>query len=158
MTSDAPKEVDVQFSSNCNDNNSGTCSNVHVGDVLDFTATIDPRECFSDGKPKVFKIHPEALEQSLVVELQIICECLCSSNTSSTYEERAVKCNGQGDLKCGVCSCLDGRFGNNCQCDNAYGQSENITQCIMEGSNVVCSGSEIMIRKVFIVYFIVFQV
>lgn len=143
ITSDASKEVDIKFSSNCKHSNiPGRCTNVHVGDILDFTATIEPRECPPGGK-KTIKIFPEALEQSLTVELDIVCECPCSMKNSSTYEERSVKCNEEGDLKCGVCDCSSGRFGKNCQCDKTYSQSENITQCIMEGSTEICSGKKI---------------
>lgn len=143
MTSDATKEVDVKFSSNCKHSTiPGRCSNVHVGDILDYTATIEPRECPPERK-KIIKIHPEALDQSLIVELDIVCECPCSMKNSSTYEEKSVKCSGEGDLKCGVCDCNSGRFGKNCQCDSSYSQSENITQCIMDESSDICSGEGI---------------
>lgn len=140
FTSDRPKEVDVKFSSTCPKSTiPGRCTDVHVGDVLDFTATIEPRECLPDKKTKI-RIYPEALNQSLIVELDVICECSCSSKNSSSYVEKSQECNSLGNLKCGVCECSSGRFGKRCQCDNTLSKTEDIKPCIMEGSTEVCSG------------------
>lgn len=143
MTADTTKDIEVKFSSDCKEfKSTGVCSDVHVGDVLNFTATIEAKECMREGK-KIIKIHPHALEQSLVVELDIQCQCNCSLKNSSTYEERSENCSGQGDLTCGVCQCLSGRFGKTCQCDKTNSQSEDTATCKMKGSNDTCSGINI---------------
>ncbi|XP_057656374.1 integrin beta-PS-like isoform X1 [Diorhabda carinulata] len=143
FTSNASEEIDVQFSSNCNGSvNSDRCSNVHVGQVIDFTATIQLRQCPENGERRKFiSIRPESLNESLIVEVDLLCDCPCSKKSDETYEPNSPKCNEMGDLSCGVCSCSEGRFGKNCQCDKTQSQSENTTLCIKPGTTGICSGS-----------------
>lgn len=150
FTSDAPKEVDIQFSSSCkNSTFSGRCTNVHVGDVLEFTATIQPRACLQNGKTLI-NIFPEAVNQQLIVELEVNCKCPCSEKTSPNFMEKSPECSNVGDMKCGVCECPPQIFGANCQCNSTYSESEDINNCIMNGTTSRCSG-EIFFSQISIV-------
>lgn len=140
MTHEGPDEIEVKISTTCRGLTiDGTCTNVHVGEVLDFVASIELRDC-PKKKNHIIKIFPEGLSQYIIIDLELQCDCSCSSKKSITYEVTSSKCNGQGDLKCGICSCFDGKFGRSCQCDSSNSQSENVTQCIMEGTTDICSG------------------
>lgn len=141
MAYEAPKEIDIKITSTCkNSTVNGTCNNVHVGEVLDFTASIVLKECPLKKRQSI-KIFPKALSQNLIIDLEYECECSCSSKKSTSYEAQSKKCSKQGNLQCGVCKCFNGRFGESCQCDSLFSITENITQCIMEGATDVCSGN-----------------
>ncbi|VEN56395.1 unnamed protein product, partial [Callosobruchus maculatus] len=141
FTSNSTNEIDIKFSSTCKSPIPDRCSNVHIGEVLDITATIQARECLPDGQKSTFVyLKPEALHQGLVVEIEVLCDCPCSSKAHPSFVPNAKECSRQGDLKCGVCTCSEGRFGRKCQCDSSISTSEDIKNCIMEGSNEVCSG------------------
>lgn len=137
---DSPEEVTVKISSNCtNSQIPGQCTNVHVGDILHFTATIEPRKCLPNGSTTI-RIYPKGLNQTLTVELNVSCECTCSVKNSTGYEQNSRECKGKGDLKCGVCECSSGRFGKQCQCDSTLSQTEGTSNCVMNGSTEICSG------------------
>lgn len=146
LTSDAPSEVDVKFSSSCRKSTvPGGCDDVHVGDVVDYTATIEARECLPDGK-YIMSIHPKTMNQNITIELETLCECPCSLKNSLSYQNSSEVCNKKGDLVCGVCKCDTGRLGKNCECNgtNPY----NIkTDCIMEGTDAICSGERIVLTS-----------
>nr|XP_023020007.1 integrin beta-PS-like [Leptinotarsa decemlineata] len=137
FTSNVSSEVDLKFTSNCDSDISDTCKNVRVGQILEFTATIQVRQCPTNGNNKQFiAIRPAALNESLIVELDMLCECPCSLNATKKSDQ----CSNQGDLICGVCSCPAGRNGRICECDNSAGLSEDTSRCQMEGTNETCSG------------------
>lgn len=141
LTSNATDDVDVKFSSTCRHLKPNGCDNVHVGEFIDFTATIQPRECSSKGQNKrVISIKPEALHERLIVELDILCDCPCSSSTDSSYQANSSECSSSGDLQCGICKCAPGRFGRNCQCDNSAFSSEGSVNCKMNEQAEICSG------------------
>ncbi|KAJ8971763.1 hypothetical protein NQ317_004693, partial [Molorchus minor] len=141
LTSNATNEVDVKFSSSsCQNPKPNGCSDVHVGQIVNFTATIQPRECSSSSTTKYISIKPEALNESLIVEVEILCECPCSSPSDPTYSPKSSECNKNGDMECGICKCDSGRFGKNCECDSASSISEDVTNCKMDGESEICSG------------------
>lgn len=50
-------------------------------------------------------------------------------------------CSGNGDLKCGVCSCKEERFGTRCECDRRNSTSTDTSACKRHPEDtVVCSG------------------
>lgn len=46
-------------------------------------------------------------------------------------ERNSAKCsNGQGTLECGICTCNPGRYGRECECDEAEVSSkQSLTLC-----------------------------
>ncbi|XP_050510420.1 integrin beta-PS isoform X2 [Diabrotica virgifera virgifera] len=140
--SNATDEVDVTFSSSCGTGHTNRCSNVTVGQIIDFTATIELRQCPQDGqKTKIIAIQPDGINESLMIELNLLCDCPCSE---TNIEQNSGKCNGTGALTCGVCDCPPGKSGKFCECDLlTQSKVENVTKCMKEGSNEVCSGAGI---------------
>lgn len=131
----------MKFSSTCQNAKPNGCGNVHVGEIVDFTATIQARECSATGQNKrIISIKPEALIESLIVELDILCDCPCSSPQDRSYQANSKECSNSGDLQCGVCKCASGRFGRNCQCDNSGFSSEGSANCKMNEQTEICSG------------------
>lgn len=140
LTSNATDDVDVKFSSTCQTSKPNGCGDVHVGEIVNFTATIQPRECSKNGQKKIISIKPEALHESFLIELDILCDCPCSSPNDNSYQANSTECSGRGDLQCGICKCAAGRFGRNCQCDNSASFSEDTANCKMNDQAEICSG------------------
>ncbi|CAG9858294.1 unnamed protein product [Phyllotreta striolata] len=142
FTHDAPAEVDIKFTSNCNSAIPGRCGDIHVGKEVDFVASIQVRDCPTDGSlARRITIRPEGLNENLTIDLDLLCECSCSSPGHASFKRDSEQCNNQGNLKCGICDCFEGRFGRNCQCDSSLSSSDNVTNCFMEGSTDICSGA-----------------
>ncbi len=93
---------------------------------------VDPKEWH-----QLFQIYPVGINESLVVDLHMLCDCDCErpgnlvshfhnrSNFFSVtlfllqgYISNADQCNGGGDLKCGICHCDDSHSGRFCECDS----------------------------------------
>ncbi|KAJ8954366.1 hypothetical protein NQ318_011039 [Aromia moschata] len=147
LTSNASDDVDIKFSTNCKSPRPNGCSNVHVGEIVDFTATIQPLdilECSASGPTKrIISIKPDALDESLIIELDVICNCPCSSSNDSTYRPNSRECSGHGDLECGICKCDPGRFGRSCQCDSSSSLSEDTTNCQKNEKSEICSAPDL---------------
>ncbi|KAF7269813.1 integrin beta-PS-like [Rhynchophorus ferrugineus] len=138
ITSHATKDIDVKLTSTCPGFIDGSCSNIKPGQIIDFTVTIQPRECNIKGNnKKTIYVKPEGLEDSLAIELEVICDCDCAQfrNISSS------NCDQHGDLECGVCICQEDWFGENCQCGRTADGTEDMSLCIKpDGRNEICSG------------------
>lgn len=135
------KEVDVNITANCAGGIPGGCNNLELGQIVDFKATIEPLVCHKDDKlnKKTVIIKPEGLEDQLVVELEVICDCECASDQNRS--QSPPECNEHGDLECGICRCYLGRFGANCQCDWNESKGEDPSLCVKpDGKGETCSG------------------
>ncbi|XP_060518734.1 integrin beta-PS-like [Cylas formicarius] len=137
VTSNATKDVNVKITSNCPSFNENGCSSVKPGTILDFKAVIQPLECLKGSSQRRYiKIKPEGLEESLIIELDVHCECSCASRKIANSTE----CSGQGDLECGICRCHEERFGSSCQCDRTESSTDDVSACIRpDGQNKICS-------------------
>ncbi|KAJ8920767.1 hypothetical protein NQ315_004907 [Exocentrus adspersus] len=141
LKSNATDDVDVKISANCQNSKPNGCGDVHVGEVINFTATVQLRECLgANNTRKIISIKPEALHESLIIELDTLCDCPCSSPSHKSYTSNSAKCTYTGDLVCGVCKCVTGRIGANCECDSSIGLSEDTKHCKKTEQAEVCSG------------------
>ncbi|KAK9872955.1 hypothetical protein WA026_020305 [Henosepilachna vigintioctopunctata] len=130
--------IDVKLTSNCTRPIERGCSDLHLGEKVKFTAVITPMTCKGyDGKPITLTLKPEALDESLTIELNLICGCDCESPGNSYYLQNSTECKNLGDLVCGVCKCLPGTMGEHCDCDERDLYS---TKCIQSPGAPVCSG------------------
>ena len=120
--------------------------NVTLGESIDFTASIELIRCLP--APVQFSISPVGLGQQLTVNVKGLCECPCEIQGNPGFEEGSQKCQGNGDLACGICKCQDGFSGNQCECDESklYDDSGNDdlnANCKDEDSenpDLICSG------------------
>lgn len=142
ITDNSGNEVEIKYSSTCSKPKENGCSNIHVGEIIDFTATIRPLQCQKPGSsPQLIKIKPEGIVESLEIELTVTCECPCEYNYHPDFISQSSNCTNQGDLKCGVCSCNPGRFGRNCECDRTTSITDDVTDCKPnENTTEICSG------------------
>ncbi|KAL1494675.1 hypothetical protein ABEB36_010241 [Hypothenemus hampei] len=139
MTSIEKKDVSVNISSSCPNGSDGLCNNLKLGQTVNFTATIEPLICQKNDtlNKKLIRIKPEGLEDQLIIDLEVICDCECASKKDIAHSQ----CSDQGDLECGICRCYEGRFGTNCHCDWTESTSEDPNLCVKpDGRNETCSG------------------
>ncbi|XP_057329990.1 integrin beta-PS-like isoform X1 [Microplitis mediator] len=130
MTDNAPKHINVKYFSKClnkvgddNDNielkQQSKCQGLRFGDVVEFEIVIKAIECPSSSfKQNKFEIKPEGLNESLIIEYQVICTCPCDKPGHSGFKAKAEECNFSGSLVCGVCSCNNNFYGQYCDCHN----------------------------------------
>ncbi|XP_045025979.1 integrin beta-PS isoform X1 [Daphnia magna] len=124
MKDNATGAVKVTYFSNCLGNGpmvqTNKCDGLKVGTVVNFTARIELSGCPIDPKEwrQLFQIYPVGINESLVVDLQMLCDCDCERPGNLGYISNADQCNGGGDLKCGICHCDDSHSGRFCECDS----------------------------------------
>ncbi|XP_069683530.1 integrin beta-PS isoform X2 [Periplaneta americana] len=94
------------------------CDGLKVGDVVNFEAEVEVTNCPSDPEKwkQIFKIYPVGINESLIVDLEMLCSCPCEKRGDAWYKERAEECSYHGTLKCGICECDSTHFGRACEC------------------------------------------
>lgn len=142
ITDNSGNEVEIKYSSNCPKPKENGCSNIHVGEIINFTASIRPIKCQNAGAfPQIIKIKPEGIGESLEIELEVLCECPCEKPNNPDFFPQSSECTKQGDLRCGVCSCNPGRFGRNCECDSTTSNTDDVSDCKQNINDTeICSG------------------
>ncbi|XP_021913854.1 integrin beta-PS isoform X1 [Zootermopsis nevadensis] len=122
------------------------CDGLKVGDVVKFEAEVEVTNCPSDPKKwkQIFKIYPVGINESLIVDLEMLCSCPCEQEGDPWFKRKAEQCSKFGTYKCGICECDKTHFGRTCECD-----SDNINGatglpvggCRPDNTSVVdCSG------------------
>lgn len=109
MSDNAKNNVKLSYNATCSNKRPNGCNDVHVGEVVNFTATIRPIKC-QNLSHEVIRIKPDGVDETLTVELEISCGCPCENKSHPTYEKNSPICKGAGDLQCGICSCHGGRY------------------------------------------------
>lgn len=94
------------------------CDGLKLGDVVHFSAEIVVTACPTDPKDWVqsFGIYPVGINESLIVDLEMLCSCPCEQEGHREFESNSDRCSTHGAYKCGVCECDDFHFGRNCEC------------------------------------------
>lgn len=94
------------------------CDGLKVGDTVSFTAEIVVTACPQNPKDwfQTFQIYPVGIDESLIVDLEMLCSCPCEKPGHPSYEINSAKCKSHGTYKCGVCECDELHFGRNCEC------------------------------------------
>jgi len=95
------------------------CSGLRVGTKVTFTAKIEVVKCPKDPREwkQLFNIYPVGINEGVLVDLEMICQCDCEKPGNFGYEENSPQCNNKGTYKCGICECPPDSFGRNCECD-----------------------------------------
>lgn len=91
------------------------CGDLRVGDKVTFDITITLTACPKDGEPRrqTIQIQPIGLGESMVVDVEMVCECDCELHGEPASEQ----CKGHGAYKCGVCECDASHTGKACECE-----------------------------------------
>lgn len=94
------------------------CDDLNFGDVVSFTAEIVVTSCPQNPKDwfQTFQIYPVGINESLIVDLEMLCSCPCEQLGHTSFELQSKRCKGHGTYKCGICECDEFHFGRNCEC------------------------------------------
>jgi len=95
------------------------CSGLRVGSRVKFTAKIEVVKCPKDPREwhQVFQIYPVGINEAVLVDLSMMCQCECEKPGNPGYIENAPQCSGHGTYMCGICQCAPDFFGRRCECD-----------------------------------------
>ncbi|CAH1118909.1 unnamed protein product [Phaedon cochleariae] len=150
MKHNASSAVSIKFFTRCLNStgslvNTNKCGKIKVGDIINFKIDIEVLKCpknRADYKQTI-QIYPIGINESLVIDLEMLCECNCEKPGDKFYMESAPACSHHGTYKCGVCDCYAGAFGRHCECTSDE-ISRNVTtmDCVPPGSpsGLECSG------------------
>ena len=97
------------------------CSGLKVGSKVTFTAKIELVKCPRDPREwqQRIEISPVGINESVVVDLSLVCQCECELPGRPGWEENSPRCGGVGTHRCGVCDCPADHFGRQCECSAA---------------------------------------
>uniref|UniRef100_A0A1I8PFU3 Integrin beta n=1 Tax=Stomoxys calcitrans TaxID=35570 RepID=A0A1I8PFU3_STOCA len=150
MKDNATSHIKITYHSTClnsgsNELETAKCDGLKVGDIVTFSAKIMVTSCPADPAEwnQVIQIYPVGINESLIVNLEMLCSCDCERPGSPGYEINSPTCNGQGRLMCGICDCDDMHFGHNCECstNEIHPGKNNDYGCRPDNSSIVdCNG------------------
>ncbi|XP_065118246.1 integrin beta-1-like [Paramisgurnus dabryanus] len=140
-----PDGVSISYVSHCKNGvsqkgeNGHKCSNISIGDEVNFDVEITTVGCPSKGKSQTIKIKPLGFSEEVEVVLNFICECECHKDA---IRNSPVCTGGNGALECGVCRCNEGRLGRLCECSRDEVLTEDFdANCRKDNSTNICSNN-----------------
>ncbi|KAK7068600.1 Integrin beta-1, partial [Halocaridina rubra] len=145
LTDNSSKAVAIQYSSNCKDTsaqptNTSECTEIRENDQVTFTLDIELKDC-PDGKDKEV-VEVKTLEDSLILEIELQCQCDCAKEANYTIPIET--CSNNGSLACGVCNCFEGFRGEQCECSSGTDDGNDGSMEMKCKANVtddeLCSG------------------
>ncbi|XP_065338001.1 integrin beta-PS-like [Cloeon dipterum] len=139
---DYPKSDDfeIKMFSRCKGGNelseTNTCFVKKKGDTITFNVQLEVKQCPASKTQKIY-IAPSSINERLEIDLEVDCECDCEKmgNFLASHE----RCNRQGDLKCGVCSCHQNFWGPNCGCNTNSVSNKEEDNSACERNGETCS-------------------
>jgi len=94
---------------------------------LNFEVEILATKCINNGAPTTFSIYTHGLNDKMHITIQTNCTCSCSK---VPRQINSPQCSNHGIYECGVCTCAEGFYGRECECDTASKTVESkIQQC-----------------------------
>uniref|UniRef100_A0A8C5MHH6 Integrin beta n=1 Tax=Leptobrachium leishanense TaxID=445787 RepID=A0A8C5MHH6_9ANUR len=140
-----PEGVTISYKSYCKNGVKGTgengrkCSNISIGDQVEFEISVTANKCHKKGQTESIKIKPLGFAEEVEVILHFICECDCQKDGLPS----SPKCNfGNGTFECGACRCNDGRIGKECECSTDEVNSEDMdAYCRKDNGSEICSNN-----------------
>lgn len=122
MKDNATNYVKISYYSKCKDGTvlsaTNKCDGIKVGDIIEFQAEIVVVQCPENPNEwnQVIQIYPVGIDESLVIDLEMLCDCSCEKPGHPTYQVYSPKCNFHGTYKCGICECDPEFYGRTCEC------------------------------------------
>ncbi|KAH6940080.1 hypothetical protein HPB50_024645 [Hyalomma asiaticum] len=138
--------IQISYTSSClgdKKEKTNVCKGLKVGDNVTFEAMIEVKSCPKDRSQwnQTIQIYPVGISESLVVHLEMICECDCEKPWNEVKNRAAVSveakiCSGYGECICGQCKCLESdeeRYsGVFCEdCPTCPGKCEAFKDCVL---------------------------
>lgn len=117
------------------------CKGLKVGSTVTFDIDVEVKSCPKRASEynQTIQIYPVGLNEALLIDLEIICECDCEKPWN--VEEHSPKCDGHGTYVCGICNCDPFRYGRHCECDAKENDpAKDILGCYNGNDTRVCSG------------------
>lgn len=137
--------IQISYTSSClgdKKEKTNVCKGLKVGDNVTFEAMIEVKSCPKDRSQwnQTIQIYPVGISESLVVHLEMICECDCEKPWNE--EPNSPKCSdGKGTFECGICNCYNNRYGRECECDaKDTDQIRDEKGCFFPNDTKACSG------------------
>jgi len=94
---------------------------------LNFEVEILATKCINNGAPTTFSIYTHGLNDKMHITIQTNCTCSCSK---VPRQINSPQCSNHGIYECGVCTCAQGFYGRECECDTKSPTVESkIQQC-----------------------------
>lgn len=147
LKDNATSNIQMTYHSACNSpdgklRNTNVCKGLKAGSTISFDVDIEVKSCPKRASDlnQTIQIYPVGLNESLIIDLEIICECDCEKPWNIV--EHSPKCNGFGTLSCGVCLCDPMRYGPNCECDaKTHDATKDLQSCMRFANDTrPCSG------------------
>ncbi|CAG7814995.1 unnamed protein product [Allacma fusca] len=114
-----------------------------TGETVAFTVKLEITECPKNRAEwqQTFSIYRVGIDESMTVDLTMLCECPCEVPGNPGFGEKSPLCNTKGTAKCGICECAESFFGRKCECDASSGsRSDDDRGCKMDNStDIICS-------------------
>ncbi|KAM4705454.1 integrin beta-1 isoform 2-T2 [Rhinophrynus dorsalis] len=140
-----PEGVTINYKSFCKNGvketgeNGRKCSNISIGDQVEFEISVTANKCPKKGQTESIKIKPLGFTEEVEIILHFICECDCQEKGIPN----SPKCdNGNGTFECGACRCNEGRIGKECECRSDEVNSEDMdAYCRRENGSEICSNN-----------------
>ncbi|KAH8416731.1 hypothetical protein KR222_000277 [Zaprionus bogoriensis] len=164
MKDNATGDVKITYFSSCLTDGpqikTNKCSGLKVGDKVEFSAQIVVTKCPKNPRNwnQVIQIYPVGINESMVIDLEMLCSCPCENPGSIGYELHSKHCHNSGTYMCGICDCDSDHYGNTCECsqsdmhanngkDNSCrpGNNTNAADCNGRGT-CVCGACECLKR------------
>ncbi|KAK8383508.1 hypothetical protein O3P69_015754 [Scylla paramamosain] len=149
LKDNATSPVIIKYFSKCKgttEKATSECKGLRVGDQVEFRAEITVDKCPEDPSEwnQVIGIYPVGLRESLIIDLEMICDCPCERPGDEGYEVASDECSGHGTYQCGVCDCDKGYLGSRCECGSStpwgVGGSFDDSSCRQTNTSAICSG------------------
>ncbi|XP_023167612.1 integrin beta-PS isoform X1 [Drosophila hydei] len=141
MKDNATGDVKVTYLSSCLTNGpqikTNKCGGLKVGDKVTFTAQITVTKCPTDPRHwnQAIQIYPVGINESMIIDLEMLCSCPCEHVGSTGYELHSQKCHNHGTYMCGICECDEQHFGNTCECSMSDVHLNNVNDNMCRPSN-----------------------
>lgn len=144
LKDNATSHVQLTYRSSCSGDKSretSICEGIKLGSTVSFDIDIEVKSCPKKRSDynQTIQIYPVGLNEALLIDLEIICECDCEKPWNII--EHSINCNNHGTEVCGICMCDPLRYGRQCECDaRETDPTKDILGCYNDKDTRVCSG------------------
>ncbi|XP_013181031.1 PREDICTED: integrin beta pat-3-like [Papilio xuthus] len=110
INADLPPHIELALSPDCR--KEGICIIKH-NESITINAKLTVKECPSSDEASEVLVGPVALNEKLKIIVTSDCVCDCERKNTNTNSS---KCSGSGKYQCGICTCNENTYGEDCGC------------------------------------------